>query len=92
MGGRRHRGNGPSAATPTVKVTLPDEVVEGALVRVDDFLVTVRLADGTARSIRRDGDRRKSRSPIRSRVMMSLLAGYTNKNMQDVTAFLATLK
>ena len=93
MGGRRHRANGqPSAATPTVKVTLPDEVVEGALARVDDFLVTVQLADGTTRSIRRDGDMPKVEIANPLARHDELLAGYTNKNVQDVTAFLATLK
>jgi len=92
MGGHRRRSNGPSAATPTVKVTLPNEVVQGALARVDDFLVTVRLDDGTTRSIRRDGETPKVEITNPLARHDELLARYTNKNVQDVTAFLATLK
>ena len=91
MGGHRRR-SGPSGPITTVKVTLPDEVVEGALGRVDDFLVVVRLADGTTRTIRRDGDTPKVEITNPLARHDALLAVYTNKNVQDVTAFLATLK
>jgi cytochrome c oxidase cbb3-type subunit III len=91
-GGHRHRGGPSTAAITTVKVTLPNEVVEGALARVDDFLVTVRLADGTVRSIRREGDTPKIEITNPLARHDALLGVYTNKNVQDVTAFLATLK
>jgi cytochrome c oxidase cbb3-type subunit 3 len=77
----------------TVKVTLPGgEVVEGQLVRVDDFLVTVGLADGTTRTIRREGDTPKVEITNPLARHDALLAVYTNKNVQDLTAYLATLK
>ena len=45
------------ARAVTATVTLPSgENVEGRLVRIDDFLVTLRLPDGTIRTFRRDGD------------------------------------
>jgi len=96
-GGMRGRGapmqQGSGARTVTVVVTLPSgESVEGRLVRIDDFLVTVGLADGTARSFRRDGGVPKVdvRDPMKTH--RDLLAAYTDKDMHDVTAYLVTLK
>jgi len=83
----------PSARTPTVTVTLPSgERVEGRLVRIDDFLVTVRLEDRTVRTFRRDGDIPKVevRDPLKAH--RDLLAVYTDKDIHDVTAYLVTLK
>ena len=68
------------------------EKVEGRLVRIDDFLVTLELADGAVRTIRRDGDAPKIdvRDPMKAH--RDLLAVYTDKDMHDVTAYLVTLK
>ena len=61
--------------------------------RLDDFLVTLALADGTQRTFRRERRRaRRSRSPIRSQGHRALLGGLTDKDMHDVTAYLVTLK
>jgi cytochrome c oxidase cbb3-type subunit 3 len=79
--------------TILVTVTLPSgESVEGRLARIDDFLVTVALADGTFRTFRRDGDVPKVdvRDPMKAH--RDLLAVYTDKDMHDVTAYLVTLK
>jgi cytochrome c oxidase cbb3-type subunit III len=95
-GGRGGRGRGAAASTPrpvTAAVTLPSgETLEGALVRFDDFLVTLRQADGTVRSVRRDGDLPKVeiRDPLEPH--RKLLTVYTDKDMHDVTAYLVTLK
>ena len=40
----------------TVTVTTPSEKVNGRLVRIDHFIVTLALDDGTLRSFRRNGD------------------------------------
>jgi cytochrome c oxidase cbb3-type subunit 3 len=68
------------------------ERIEGTLVRIDDFLVTIALADGTVRSFPREGNRPAIdiRDPLEAH--RALLPVYTNKDMRDVTAFLATLK
>lgn len=87
--GRRSR-NAEQAAT--VKVTLPDEVVQGRLVRIDDFLVTLALEDGTTRTVRRNGDTPAVEITDPLARHNALLADYTNKTMHDVTAYLATLK
>ena len=78
----------------TATVTLPSgETVEGRLVRIDDFLVTLALADGTHRArFRRDGDVPKVEVQDPMKAHRDLLAVYTDKDMHDVTAYLVTLK
>jgi cytochrome c oxidase cbb3-type subunit 3 len=78
---------------PTATITFPSgEKVEGRLVRLDDFLVTVALEDGTSRTIRRDGDvpAVEVNDPLAGH--RALLGILTDKDMHDVTAYLATLK
>ncbi|HMC61348.1 MAG TPA: c-type cytochrome [Candidatus Solibacter sp.] len=92
-GGRGGRGGRGAANPVTVAVTQPSgESVEGRLVLIDYFLVTVGLADGTMRTFRRDGDVPKVdvRDPIKAH--RDMLAVYTDKAMHDVTAYLVTLK
>ena len=79
--------------TVTVTVTLPSgRNVEGRLVRIDDFLVTVALADGTVHTFRRDGDVPKVEIHDPMKAHRDLLAVYTDKDIHDVTAYLVTLK
>jgi len=92
-GGRAASPAEPSARTVTVAVTQPSgERVAGRLVRIDDFLVTVALPDGTLRTFRREGDAPKVeiRDPMQAH--RDLLAVYTDQDMHDVTAYLVTLK
>jgi cytochrome c oxidase cbb3-type subunit 3 len=82
-----------SAATAMVSVTLPSgESIEGRLVQIDDFLVTVGLGDGTVRTFRRDEDAPKVevRDPMKAH--RDLMAVYTDKDIHDVTAYLVTLQ
>jgi cytochrome c oxidase cbb3-type subunit 3 len=94
--GAAGRGAAPGAPNPravTVTVTLPSgEKVEGRLLRIDDFFVSLTLADGTIRSFTRQGARPRVevRDPLEPH--RALLLVYTDKDMHDVTAFLATLK
>jgi cytochrome c oxidase cbb3-type subunit 3 len=90
-------GGAPRAASrngaTTATVTLPSgEKVEGRLVRVDDFLVTIALEDGTTRTIRRNGDEPKVEIRDPREGHSTLLAALTNSNMHDLTAYLSTLK
>jgi cytochrome c oxidase cbb3-type subunit 3 len=100
-GGRGGRGAGPAAQAPpmttrreaTVVVTLPTgQKYEGRLERIDDFLVTLTQADGTPRSFRRSGDVPKVdvRDPLEAH--RNLLPTYTDKDIHDVTAYLAGVK
>jgi cytochrome c oxidase cbb3-type subunit 3 len=86
-GGRGGRGG------PTVTVTLPNgQKFEGTPGRLDEFVVVVRMADGSERSFPRNGDVPKvdvkdPRQPHRD-MMPELL----DRDMHNVTAFLASLK
>ncbi len=100
-GGRGGRGAGPGAQAPpmttrretTVVVTMPTgQKYEGRLERIDDFIVTLTQADGTPRSFRRNGDVPKVdvRDPLEAH--RNLLPVYTDKDIHDVTAYLAGVK
>lgn len=93
-GGRGGRRGGAASAPPvTATITLASgEQVQGRLLHLDDFLVTVAQPDGTSRSIHRAGDqpRVEIHDPLEQH--RTLLSVYTDKNMHDVTAYLATLK
>jgi cytochrome c oxidase cbb3-type subunit 3 len=94
--GSSGRGGGgrPGGPKPVMaSITLPSgQKVEGRLVKVDDFLVTIMLADDTIRSFRRDGDRPRVEITDPLAGHKALLDVLTDKDMHDVTAFLATLK
>jgi cytochrome c oxidase cbb3-type subunit 3 len=97
-GGGRGRGRSaePGAPNPraiTVTVTTPSgERVEGRLGRIDDFFVSLLLEDGSIRSFTRDGAVPKVQLHDPLEPHRALLATLTDKNMHDVTAYLATLK
>lgn len=77
----------------TVTVTLPSgEKVEGALGRIDDFLVTVQQPGGVTRTIRRDGDLPKVEIHDPLQPHKDLLPTYTDKEIHDLTAYLVTVK
>jgi len=89
--GRRSPNSGPKPVTATV-TSASGEKVSGRLLRLDDFLVTIALEDGTTRTIRRAGNdpRIEVQDPLAKH--RELLRVLTNANMHDVTAFLSTLK
>lgn len=82
-----------SARTATVTLTMPSgESLQGRLVRIDDFLVTIGLTDGTVRTFRRDANSPKVEIHDPMQAHRDLLAVYTDQAMHDVTAYLVTLK
>jgi cytochrome c oxidase cbb3-type subunit III len=91
-GGAARRGA--SAGAPvTVTVTEPSgEKIDGRLVRIDDFLVSIALADGTIHTFRREGDVPKVELHDPLKAHRDLLSNYTDQEMHDVTAYLVTLK
>ncbi|HLK64135.1 MAG TPA: c-type cytochrome [Bryobacteraceae bacterium] len=95
-GGRGGGGGGapgvPNPRAVTATVSLPSGPVEGQVVRIDDFLVTLQLADGSQRTIRRDGNTPKVELHDPMKAHRDLLSTYTDKDMHDVTAYLVTLK
>jgi mono/diheme cytochrome c family protein/small nuclear ribonucleoprotein (snRNP)-like protein len=77
----------------TVTVTLASgQKVEGHLVRIDDFTVTLSGADNVSRTFRREGDNPKVEVHDPLQPHKALLAVYTDKDIHDVTAYLVTLK
>ena len=89
-GGGGGRGGATTALTATVM--LRGEKFEGRVIRSDEFLITLGLADGTSRSFRRDGDVPKVEIHNPRDGHLKLLPGYTDKDIHDVTAYLVTLK
>jgi cytochrome c oxidase cbb3-type subunit 3 len=86
-------GSNSEGTVATVTVTPPSGAsVEGQLVRIDDFLVTVKLSDETSRTFRRSGDVPKVviRNPLKAH--KDLLPVYTDKDIHNLTAYLVTLK
>jgi cytochrome c oxidase cbb3-type subunit 3 len=97
-GGRGRGGNGGDAASGdrrkvTATVAMPNgEKVQGQLLRLDNFFVTLLLDDGRQRTIRREGDLPKVEVKDPLEYHRKLPAILTDKDMHDVTAYLATLK
>ncbi len=84
---------GEEEASRTAAISFPsDETVEGKLLHIDDFLVTIVLPDGSQRSFRRNGDSPQVviHDPLEPH--RALLSQYTDKDVHDVTAYLVTLK
>ncbi|MCX6593587.1 MAG: c-type cytochrome [Acidobacteria bacterium] len=95
MPGAAGRGPGapPSPGTIVkVSVTQGGKKITGRLTKIDDFLVSLTEDDGTPRSFTRDGDNPKVEliDPLQGH--RALLGKYTDKDIHDVTAFLASVK
>jgi cytochrome c oxidase cbb3-type subunit 3 len=91
-GGRGGRGT-PTIRPATVAVTLPSgEKVEGRLIRIDDFIVTLTGPDGMPRSFARSGDSPKVSISDPMKPHRDLLPKYTDKEIHDITAYLVTTK
>jgi cytochrome c oxidase cbb3-type subunit 3 len=87
------RGANHKGVPATVTVTSSSgAVVEGQLVHLDDFIVAMKLPDGSSRTFRRKGDIPKVivRDPLQAH--KDLLPVYTDKDIHNVTAYLVTLK
>ncbi len=93
-GGGGRRGGGPSGAHPvTATIIQPSgEKVDGRLVHIDDFLVSVALADGTVHTFRREGDVPQVEIHDPMKAHRDLLPVLTDQEMHDITAYLVTLK
>jgi cytochrome c oxidase cbb3-type subunit III len=97
-GGRFGRGPAPSPGSEdrrAVKAkvhTTPGTVVEGRVLRIDDFNITLMLADGSQRTFTRNGDIPKVEINDPLQAHRDLLSVYTDDDMHNVTAWLVTLK
>jgi cytochrome c oxidase cbb3-type subunit III len=89
------RGAPPGARVkPTmITVTLPSgERVEGTQARLDDFIVSLTLTDGSTRTFTRNGDvpKLEIRDPLQPH--RELVPTYADRDIHNVTAYLVTLK
>ena len=91
------RGGGPQNQTttkvPPVTVTVASKSgtkVEGRLIRIDDFLVTLADETGAVRTFRLSEVQAEVHDPLKPH--QNLLPLYTDKDIHDVTAYLVTLK
>ena len=97
-GGRgRGRGRGAGAAgqqrSATVTVTPPSGApVEGRLLRIDDFTVSLIQEDGTRRTFARTGDDPKVVVKDPADAHRKLVPELADKDMHNVTAYLWTIK
>lgn len=66
--------------------------LEGALVRIDDFHVTLRLENGQTETVARNGAVPTVQVLDPLAAHQKLLPGYTDKTIHDITAYLETLK
>ncbi len=83
--------SGPRAVT--AQINLPrGETIDGKLVRQDEFMITLQLADGSQRTFRRNGASPAVvvHDPLKPH--RDLLSKYSDKDIHDVTAYLETLK
>jgi cytochrome c oxidase cbb3-type subunit 3 len=79
--------------TVTVTVTMADgKKLEGRLISRDDFLVTLREADGTERTIRRNGDVPKVEVHDPMKAHRDMLLTLTDDDIHNLTAYLVTIK
>ncbi len=98
-GGRAGRGGAAPASessrrivTATVTPAKDGPAIQGRLLRIDDFVVALELADGSVRSFRRDGDVPKVEVNDPLAPHRQLLSVYADKDVHNVTAYLVTLK
>jgi len=88
------RGGAPSVVAPPKRVTVSTSTtkVEGTLVRIDDFIVTLKTDNGQVRTFERIGDVPKVEvlDPLDGHVR--LLPTYTDKSIHDITAYMVTIK
>lgn len=92
-GGGGGRGRGGASSRATVKVTPANgQPVEGRLVRIDDFLVTVMTADGTRRTFPRAAGDPKVEVSDPGEAHRKLVLALADKDMHNVTAYLWTIK
>jgi mono/diheme cytochrome c family protein len=83
----------PTAPPSTVKIRMPSgALIAGRLVEMDDFFVVLIDDGGNRRTIRRDGDipRIQVDNPLQAH--LDMVRRWEDRDLHDLTAYLATLK
>ena len=91
--GLRFPGQATAVDKPrTADVVMGGTVVHGDVIRVSDYLITIKGDDGTIRSFTRDGAEPKItiHDPLQAHIDM--LPKWTDRDMHNVTAYLVTIK
>lgn len=91
-GGGRGRGAAPPAPSIATVTTSSGNVIQGELIRYDDFFVALRDAEGKRHSFTRRNGVPKVEVSDPADAHVQLLPQYADKNIHDVTAYLVTLK
>jgi cytochrome c oxidase cbb3-type subunit 3 len=89
------RGTHLGVTPPAIKGTVTEPgkpAITGDVIHVDDFLLTMKLQDGSMLTVRRNGAVPKVvvNDPLEAH--RNLLPTYSDKDIHDVTAYLVTLK
>ncbi len=90
------RGGGSPRPAPPIGATVTlanGQKVEGTLNRIDDFMVSLKMADGTYRTFRTDtpnGPKVELRDPLKGH--RDLLTTYSDDDIHNITAYLVTIK
>ena len=85
----------PSATAPPRRVTVDSpsgEKIKGRLVEIDDFMLVMIDDAGNRRSIRRDGDVPKIQIDNPLQAHLDKVRSWEDRDLHDLTAYLATLK
>ncbi|HUB79755.1 MAG TPA: c-type cytochrome [Bryobacteraceae bacterium] len=86
-------GRGARGAPVTVTVDMPGGgKLEGRLLHIDDFIVTLVDSEGGQHTVRRDGDTPKVELHDPLAGHRDLLPTYTDTEIHNLTSYLATLK
>ncbi|HVY92739.1 MAG TPA: c-type cytochrome [Bryobacteraceae bacterium] len=94
-GGGGGRGRGAAGGLQGTVTLANGQKFEGRLIRHDDFLIVLVLADGTRKSfaIENGSPKLEIKDPQEGhKKMLLLMDDPDNKNMHDITAYLATIK
>lgn len=89
------RGNHLGVPQPAIKVSITQpgtKAIDGTLIHIDDFLVTLLTPDGSVRTIRRNGDLPKVVVSDPLEAHRNLWPVTSDNDIHDVTAYLVTLK
>lgn len=92
-GGRGFFGGGPAGKPATVTVTLANgKTLEGNVVEVNDFVVTLTEPNGTRVSLARNANVKSVVVHQPNEAHMNMVLTLTDEDMHNVTAYLATIK
>lgn len=84
-------GSGAHAATVSVLMA-NGQKINGQMLQANDFIVTLVQPDGTRRSISRDSSVKSVEVHEPNEAHKKIALDLTNKEMHDITAYLATIK